>query len=308
MNYYLKQAIYTINKRRSDAETTAWHNKLNALSHDDIKDVYYKYQNAKLMLAKTNDLKFAKDRKEYETKLIKLLKSHNINLSDLKPKYVCNKCKDTGYINNTMCSCLRSVYTTALLSSANITKQDLPSFATTSFDIVDPISQENTKKIYQLLSDYIDKFATKNKNVIILSGPVGVGKTHLLLCVLNKCIDTGLSAFFSTTFNFNNDFVKYNFALSEEKSDIMSKYLDCDVLLLDDLGAERIEKNTTVPRLYQILNERELRGKSTIISTNLTPDEIMDVYGERIFSRLFNAHSAIALGFSGSDLRLKKQK
>ena len=88
----------------------------------------------------------------------------------------------------------------------------------------------------------------------------------------------------------------------------MSKYLDCDVLLLDDLGAERIEKNTTVPRLYQILNERELRGKSTIISTNLTPDEIMDVYGERIFSRLFNTHSAIALGFSGSDLRLKKQK
>ena len=164
MNYYLKQAIYTINKRRSDAETTAWHNKLNALSHDDIKDVYYKYQNAKLMLAKTNNLKFAKDRKEYENKLIQLLKSHNIDLSDLKPKYVCNKCKDTGYINNSMCSCLRSVYTTALLSGANITKQDLPSFATTSFDIVKQINKQVPFIVKNFGMRNISKINLKNYN------------------------------------------------------------------------------------------------------------------------------------------------
>ena len=45
----------------------------------------------------------------------------------------------------------------------------------------------------------------------------------------------------------------------------------------------------------------------TIITSNLGPDGIIDRYGERIFSRIFNQRVGIAIKLEGEDLRIKKK-
>ena len=104
----------------------------------------------------------------------------------------------------------------------------------------------------------------------------------------------------------NNDFLQYCRASIEEKNEVLAPYLESDVLLLDDLGTEPLLNNITLDYLYLILNERILNNKSIIINSNLTLEELLDRYGERIFSRIVNKKTGLAIKFLGEDLRLKK--
>ena len=81
------------------------------------------------------------------------------------------------------------------------------------------------------------------------------------------------------------------------------KYLNCDLLILDDLGTE-FTNAFTVTCLYQIVNTRLTHGFSTVISTNLTPDELTGKYDERLTSRLLGAYRV--LQFKGRDIRFQK--
>ena len=100
----------------------------------------------------------------------------------------------------------------------------------------------------------------------------------------------------------------YHCASLQDKPSIISKYLDSDILCIDDLGTEVIYKNVTVEYLYLILNERQQRGKNTIITTNLTIEQIRDTYDDRIMSRLVSKKDAILVEIDSEDLRLKKVK
>ena len=99
--------------------------------------------------------------------------------------------------------------------------------------------------------------------------------------------------------------LNYHTTFDSQKNSILEPFLTCSCLIIDDLGTEPILKNVTKEYLYLIINERMVNDKSTIISTNLTPDQIIDRYGERIFSRLFNKTNCLKLEFTSSDLRLK---
>ena len=88
----------------------------------------------------------------------------------------------------------------------------------------------------------------------------------------------------------------------------MEPYLSSEILFIDDLGSENKIKNVTNEYLYLVLNERMLHHKKTVISTNLNLEQIQDVYGERIFSRLMHKKQSLKIKVSGKDLRIKSTK
>ena len=161
-------------------------------------------------------------------------------------------------------------------------------------------------QLYTLVNNYIEKFSITTKRFIVLSGKVGVGKTHLLQCAVKKAIDEGILSYYTTAFNLNQDMLKYHCAPLHEKESIIQKYLDADLLCIDDLGTESIYKNVTIEYLYLILNERQQKNKNTIITTNLNPAQIQDTYDDRIFSRLISKKDSILVEINSEDLRLKK--
>ena len=112
---------------------------------------------------------------------------------------------------------------------------------------------------------------------------------------------------FTTAFNLNNSMLNYHISFASNRESIISPFMDSEVLIIDDLGSEPLIKNVTKEYLYLIINERMLRKLPTIITTNLTLNEIMATYGERILSRLANRKTSIFINLDGDDLRMNIQ-
>ena len=83
----------------------------------------------------------------------------------------------------------------------------------------------------------------------------------------------------------------------------MREILSCDLLVLDDLGAE-FSTAFSQSVLYQVINDRMVEGRSTIISTNLDLSGLSKTYNERILSRLIGSYTMY--GFVGRDIRQQK--
>ena len=109
-----------------------------------------------------------------------------------------------------------------------------------------------------------------------------------------------------TSFELNNLVIKTMDLFAENREEILSPLLECDLLIIDDLGTEPVYKQFSNNNLYTIINQRQLNNASTIISTNLAPQMIRDQYGDRLFSRIFNKQNTLALKFDGKDLRITK--
>lgn len=229
------------------------------------------------------------------------LKALGLEERDITPQYSCLKCEDRGRSEEGVCDCRRNILNQLLLQRSG-TLGDLESFDNAKFDS----KNSETKKIFKLLKDWTEKFPDVTKNTIYLTGAPGVGKTFLLKCVANELLKKGVFIFYTTAFKMNNDFLQYCWAKIEDKNEFLAPYLESEVLLLDDLGTEPMLNNITLDYLYLILNERILNGKTTIINSNLDIEQLLERYGERIFSRIVDKRNGLAIKFTGEDLRLKK--
>ena len=158
--------------------------------------------------------------------------------------------------------------------------------------------------LIKLFKSYISKLKSTDKKLFLLSGQVGVGKTYILKATTHEAIKNGYFSLYTTAFDLNKSFLNYHCAKLENKDEIISKYLDCDLLLIDDLGTENKLNNVTTEYLYLIINQRLESGKNTIITTNLQIDQLKDLYDERIMSRISNKQTCITTNLTGNDLRL----
>ncbi len=281
-----------------------------AMSHKDVEKLYLNCRTLQLEIAKLNyagkDVKSATAKlNKTKQELYALLEKYGIDRQTLKVKYNCPKCKDKGVVDGVDCDCLKAEISNLLLDKSGLSKDSLPSFDDVYFKIFGE-HEATAKKIYEVLRNYCNNLEQSSKKVVTLMGDVGVGKTHLLECVVNECISNNKYVIYTTAYNLNNDMLKYHTTPVNEKSDILQKYIDCDLLCIDDLGCETILKNVTNEYLYQIINERLQLGKSIVITTNLTPNQVIETYDERIFSRITNQNTCLLLKMEGSDLRRKK--
>jgi DNA replication protein DnaC len=234
----------------------------------------------------------------------------------LQMHYECTKCQDTGYIKNQKCNSFKQAISDLMYSGSNI-KNILAnenfskfSFLFYSDDHVDealslsPLS--NMQKVVAGCKNFIKHF-NKNHDNLLLLGNTGVGKTFLANCIAKELLDRGYTVIYLTSFRLFDILEKHKFSKDDDSSYVASYQfdyiLDCDLLIVDDLGTE-LNNAFINSQLYLIINERLLRQKSTIISTNLSLPNINTNYGERIFSRIVSSYSVQRI--IGEDIRLLK--
>lgn len=295
-------------KRKLEAEEVADRNLNQVLKDENIKVLFVKCKQLVVKIAKLecDGISAIEERNEYnESRLLlaQMLKSMGVDKSDLKPKYSCTICKDTGYVKGKECACLKKEMSMELIKRSGIDVTLMAKFDDdySLFDEPDKI-----KVIYEKMKKYIDQFPDVAYDTVLILGNTGVGKTHLLECMATRSIEIGREIKYTSAFNFNQDMLKYHCAKLEEKEDILNDYLHCEILFIDDLGTENKINNVTNEYLYSVLNDRMTNHKATVITTNLDFEGLQEVYGERIFSRLMHKKQSLKINFDGSDLRLKK--
>ena len=252
------------------------------------------------------------------------LKTKNIEEIFLEPDYDCKICKDTGYINkdgkSVMCNCLKQrlldlSYNQSNL--ANIKKENFENFNINLFsDKVDVDKykikcspRKNIENIKKASINFIDNFDNLDEKNLLFLGNTGLGKTYMTNCIANELLKKGKTVLYQTApvlieTIIDNKFNKYK---NQNADEFYNNILNVDLLIIDDLGTENIN-TMTVNELFTIINARILnlnnKPTKTIISTNLSIEQIFKIYEERIGSRLAGYYNIYQ--FFGEDLRLKK--
>lgn len=298
-----------ISDRKTHAEMTADQNLRAVLENPEIAQLYEKCNTLKYEIAKSQfENKDSKSLiKNYNTtrkKLHALIHEKGYDIQDLKPNYTCKICNDTGVIDQKHCVCYNTLLNNYLLKSSGINHK-LPTFNNFNFNVYDKENIQKVQDIVKVLQDIVKKYPNANKKMFNLIGNVGVGKTYITECFVDYAIKNGLYTVYTTAQNLNNELLSYHIAPLSEKKDIIEKYLDADILCIDDLGTENILKNVTVEYLYMIINERLNNNKFTLITSNLSPKQVIDTYDERIFSRMIDKEKCLTVELRGNDLRLK---
>ncbi len=246
--------------------------------------------------------------KELSAKKKSLLLANGFNEDYLEPIYSCSACKDTGYVNNEKCNCFKQRILKIIYSQSNIEERlKLENFDTLDMDYYGDSELEKMKDIIDSCRAFADNFENTYDNMF-LYGSVGAGKTFLTNCIAKEILDKGHSVIYFTAQQLFDKLAKYAFRAetAEENIDKMHEdVFNCDLLIIDDLGTELIN-SFVQSQLFMIVNERDLRRKSTIISTNYALSDIRTLYSERISSRIFSKYQLKE--FEVADLRVKMKR
>lgn len=241
-----------------------------------------------------------------------LLEASGYKRDYLEPIYNCNKCQDTGFVDNARCTCLKQAIINEAYKQSNIidTLED-ENFKSFSLDYysedIDPVlsisPRENARSVYQYCKTFTEQFDQQFDN-LILYGQAGLGKTFLCNSIAKALLDTGKTVVYMTSFQLFRMLETYRFHNDEDivSYEQIDDIYTCDLLIIDDLGSEIINQFTT-SELFNTLNTRLTKKKPTVISTNLDPVGWRDNYSNRIVSRIFGNYTPLKL--IGSDIRLK---
>ena len=243
-----------------------------------------------------------------------LLAEHGFPADYLKPHYICPDCQDTGYIGTEKCHCLKQAVVQLLYSQSNLNDiLEEENFSKCSLDYyssnhIDPLtgrsSLESMQTALKICHAFVDTFSEEFHN-ILLYGDTGVGKTFLSHCIAKELMDASYSVIYLTSDQLFKIFAQNTFGKKADKDEEAYEHIyNCDLLIIDDLGTEG-PNSFTVSQLFVCMNERILRRKSTIISTNLALDDIKNIYSERIFSRISSNYTILRL--TGDDIRIQKK-
>lgn len=235
------------------------------------------------------------------------LKALSLKESDLLPSHVCKHCKDTGYINGELCVCVKQQLIEHLKSTCGMSGALEYHFPDCPPSVFEGTKQQKTMQaLYKTMLTFCEKFPnTKYKNILLCGAP-GVGKSFLISATANKIMEKGFSVLYVSAFEFNDLVLKYHTSPIDERSDYMDDLLGAELLIIDDLGTEPMRKNVSIDYLFSVLSYRMEHNLHTILSTNLNANNLLERYGERVFSRLFHKKYTYAKRIDGDDLRLKK--
>ena len=231
----------------------------------------------------------------------------------LDEKPACALCGDTGYRNGQVCRCLRQYY--AREQQKELSRMlDLgsQSFDTFSLDWYSQeydadygrSARENMETVYDVCADYAHQFGKRPGNLLLFGAP-GLGKTFLSAAIAREVSSNGWSVVYDTAGRIFQRFEAQKFTREEDAGDDVDRVLNCDLLILDDLGTE-MTTAFVQSALYQIVNTRLMEKKSTILNTNLMPGEIARRYSPQLASRIEGEYQL--LPFFGEDIRKLKKK
>lgn len=233
----------------------------------------------------------------------------------LELRYRCPDCQDTGYIGSQKCHCFRQAIIDLLYTQSNL-RENLQeeNFSTLSMhyysdELVDPVTgltaAQTAQRTVAECRRFVQEFDQKFEN-IFLYGETGLGKTFLSHCIAKELLDSTHSVIYFSAFRLFDLFADSAFGRRENTtaSELEQHIFECDFLIIDDLGTELVNSFVS-SQLFLVLNERILRKKSTLISTNLNLGTFADTYSERVFSRISSNY--LMLKLIGDDIRIQKK-
>lgn len=282
----------------------------------DLTDEILSYGAEKALAILAKDTAAAQAAQE---KLEKAEKDRNLALvasgytpEDIRPVYYCPICKDTGYVNGRMCSCVKKEMQIQRQRELE-EKSPMPKCTFEGFDLSfyskQPLTEpgmegivpfDQMRRIFDYCKAYAQYFS-KNNDSLFMYGTAGLGKTHLACAIAREIVKKGGSVMYASAQSLFSRIEQARYT----DEDILSQILDCDLFILDDLGAEN-KTGYGAGVLYNIINTRMIRGLPSVYTSNiLTEKEMLKRYGEKISSRLFGGFTT--LFFVGEDIRKKKK-
>ena len=256
------------------------------------------------------------DLKQLRIEKARILEANGFEKDYMEIRYHHPMCKDTGFVGTKMCSCRKQLIIDqnysqsnirSLISRENFRNFDDSLFSDNPYKDYPITPYQNIQHIKKSLYGFINDFDKQNNNLYIF-GDVGRGKTYLLNSIAKEILDRNYSVLYMTSsrlFKFLND---YNWAFEEARAKHQEQFdfiLECDLLIIDDLGSEPSSKNDSA-NLFEVVNNRMIAGKPIIFSTNFDETMLSEMYGERIFSRIIGNSDVYEI--FGEDLRLKTRE
>ena len=229
--------------------------------------------------------------------------------------YYCEDCRDSGYAGTSPCRCLMELYTeeqnAALSSLFKLGNESFDTFNLSWYDDT-PASggtspRQIMRNVYETCTAYAKRFSEMTESLLFI-GPTGVGKTFLSACIARDVAKQGHSVVYETAGAVFAAFEADKFQKTDDPDATRAhvrRVLNCDLLIIDDLGTE-MTTAFTISALYEIINTRLITGKKTIISTNFSKEELQHRYSAPIVSRLLGEF--IVLTFAGRDIRIRRQE
>lgn len=288
-----------------------------ALVQDEIYGLHLQLAKARLTGEEGAPEDLQEKLEEKKAKKNRLMEEAGLSEAVFAPPYACSLCEDRGYVEEegrwVKCVCLQNAVLQALYRDSGILtrlkKENFGLFRAELFDAEEDEKyrlspRDNILEIKRESLDWIEDFGNPGRKNLIFYGRPGTGKTFFCTCIAKELIDRGKSVFCQSSselFSLMSDFV---FSKEEsERRDLRQAHellLQADLLIIDDLGSE-LTNSFVIQMLFTILNQRLMNGKKMILSTNLSPAELHERYGERIASRLVMSFNYYR--FFGKDLR-----
>jgi len=233
----------------------------------------------------------------------------------LDPIYVCNDCRDTGYIDHQKCHCFKNATINLLYKQSNLEEVlQKENFSTFSYDYYskETIDTKSNLSARELVEDavfgcknFIHQFNKSFQNIYIY-GNVGIGKTFLLNCIAKELLQREHSVLYFTATDLLNILITSAFNKNDLDSNNLRELIySCECLIVDDLGTE-ITNSAVDTQLFICINERLQSKKPVIISSNLSLNHIRERYDERIASRISGNYQIIKI--IGEDIRVQKKR
>ncbi len=321
-NATLSKATSILAERRSSAQ------RIREQRHDEIikkipEIASYEAQLANSGLAVIKAFGMGEDAEKYIDELSRINLAIQNYISELLEKngyprgyldtpYHCRKCEDTGFVDGYFCECRKTLLN-------EIAKKELSAVSPSenckfdNFDIsfypqnvdeqLGTSPRKRMSEIFEYCKNYADDFDL-NSSSLFFHGATGLGKTHLSLAIANVVSEKGYNIIYDSAQNIFSSLEREKFggigAGKREK-----EILDCDLLIIDDLGSE-FSTQFTVAALYNIINSRINTSKPVIISTNFSEKELEAKYTQRVTSRIIGNYVSIL--FIGKDIRQIKNR
>ncbi len=228
----------------------------------------------------------------------------------------CPLCRDTGLYRDKVCRCLDRLYNRELTKElGTLMRRGDESFE--KFDLslypgeADPatglVPREVMRKVSEACRRYAENFSEASSN-LLFQGGTGLGKTYLSACIARVAAARGFSVCYDTAASALENYELAKFGRDTEEGEAaavrIKRMESCDLMILDDLGTE-MPTPMGQSALYTLINNRLVNGKKTIISTNLSNEELGKRYTPQIASRIMGEFQR--LPFVGEDIRRLKR-
>lgn len=286
--------------------------EIQEVARKNIEEIFKNPENKEEIIKKTEkNLNDLKKKKENFIKKLKLPKGY------LETQYECDMCKDTGFLRAEdkleRCPCLKQKIININYNKSNLIMLEEENFKKFNFKYYSDKSnidkygsekspRENIKEIFEIAENFVENFNEESTN-LLFSGDTGLGKTYLMNAISKEILEKGNTVFYQKAPNMLDKLMQTKYENSKEYRALIDSILSVDLLVIDDL-TEKTTDNKNI-ELFTIIDHRINTSKATIISTNLTLDEMQDIYEDRVVSRIIGNY--ILKRFYGEDIRKLKK-